>query len=65
MFVEALAPNAFASPAKHAEIVALLSAYERFLDEHKRADMASSVPGSGAARRLVSDSAAGLLDRTS
>lgn len=36
-----LAPRAFASPAKHAEIVALLSAYERFLDEHRRADMAA------------------------
>lgn len=36
-----LAPNVFASPAKHAEIVALLSAYERFLDEHRRADMAA------------------------
>src|SRR5437773_2140366 len=38
---DALAPHVFASPAKHAEIVALLSAYERFLDEHKRADMAT------------------------
>ena len=38
---DALAPDVFASPAKHAEIVALLSAYERFLDEHKRADMAA------------------------
>jgi len=38
---DALPPNVFASPAKHAEIVALLSAYERFLDEQKRADMAT------------------------
>jgi ATP-dependent helicase/nuclease subunit B len=36
-----LVPQVFASRAKHAEIVALLSAYERFLDEHQRADMAS------------------------
>ena len=34
-------PTLFASPAKHAEIVALLSAYERFLNEQKRADMAT------------------------
>jgi ATP-dependent helicase/nuclease subunit B len=38
---DALPPNIFASPAKHSEIVALLSAYERFLDEHRRADMAA------------------------
>lgn len=37
---DALAPNVFASAAKHAEILALLSAYERFLNVHKRADMA-------------------------
>jgi RecB family exonuclease len=37
---DALPPDVFASPAKHAEIVALLSSYERFLDEHRRADMA-------------------------
>ena len=33
--------NAFESPAKHAEIVALLSAYERFLNDQRRADMAA------------------------
>src|SRR4030095_4777343 len=38
---EALVPGAFASPAKHAELVALLRAYERFLWDHKRADMAT------------------------
>lgn len=32
--------SVFESPAKHAEIVALLSAYERFLLDEKRADMA-------------------------
>jgi hypothetical protein len=38
---DALAPAVFSSPAKHAEIVALLSAYEGFLDEHARADMST------------------------
>jgi RecB family exonuclease len=38
---DALTPAAFASPAKHAELVALLRAYERFLSDHKRADMAT------------------------
>jgi len=38
---DALAPHVFASPAKQTEFVALLSAYERFLDEHRRADMAA------------------------
>ena len=38
---EALKPEAFSSPNKHAELVALLSAYERFLEEHKRGDMAA------------------------
>src|SRR5262249_5673540 len=33
----------FASPAKHLEIVGLLGAYQRFLDEHGRADMATVV----------------------
>jgi len=33
--------NAFESSAKHAEIVALLSAYERFLNDQGRADMAT------------------------
>jgi RecB family exonuclease len=32
--------DAFENPAKHAEIVALLSAYERYLTENNRADMA-------------------------
>ena len=36
-----LKPEVFASPAKHAELVALLSAYEHFLDQHKRGDMAA------------------------
>src|SRR5690242_1798598 len=36
-----LSSDAFASPAKHAELVALLCAYERFLAEHHRADMAA------------------------
>src|SRR6187200_2518666 len=35
----ALKPAAFASPAKHAELVSLLRAYERFLSDNKRADM--------------------------
>jgi ATP-dependent helicase/nuclease subunit B len=38
---DALVPAAFASPAKHAELVALLRAYERFLSDYKRADMAT------------------------
>src|SRR5262245_11799330 len=33
--------GAFESPAKHAEIVALLSTYERFLNDQRRADMAT------------------------
>jgi hypothetical protein len=36
-----IAANAFESAAKHAEIVALLSAYERFLNDRGRADMAT------------------------
>ena len=36
-----LTPRVFASATKRAEIVALLSAYEHFLDEHRRADMAA------------------------
>jgi len=38
---ERLTAGAFVSPAKHRELVALLSAYERFLKEHHRADMAT------------------------
>ncbi|MEP7310498.1 MAG: PD-(D/E)XK nuclease family protein [Acidobacteriota bacterium] len=38
---EVLTPNVFSSPAKRAEIVALLSSYERFLAEHQRADLAA------------------------
>ena len=38
---EALKPEGFSSPAKHAELVALLCAYERFLDQHKRGDIAA------------------------
>ena len=37
----AIAPQAFASPAKHREVVALLTAYDHFLKAHERADMAS------------------------
>ncbi len=36
-----LTPTAFSSPAKHAELVALLTAYERFLHDRQRADMAT------------------------
>lgn len=36
-----LEADAFASPAKHAELCALLKAYERFLQETKRGDMAT------------------------
>jgi ATP-dependent helicase/nuclease subunit B len=36
-----LPPTAFASAAKHAEIVALLGAYERHLEQHRLADMAA------------------------
>ena len=38
---DALKPRTFASPAKHAELVALLAAYERFLAQHNRGDMAA------------------------
>lgn len=38
---EALKPEVFSSQAKHAELVALLWAYEHFLDQHKRGDMAT------------------------
>ena len=38
---DALTAGAFTSPAKHAELVALLRAYEQFLSDHKRADMAT------------------------
>ena len=37
----ALKPHAFTSSAKHLELVALLSAYEHFLNDHHRADMAT------------------------
>ena len=37
---EALKPEVFSSPAKHEELVALLLAYEQFLKQNKRADMA-------------------------
>ena len=37
---DALKPEVFSSPAKHDELVALLSAYEQFLEQNKRADMA-------------------------
>ena len=39
--LRALKPEVFSSPAKHAELVALLSAYEHFLDQHNRGDMAA------------------------
>src|SRR3954452_2796541 len=35
-----LKPDAFESPAKHAELKALLASYERFLDTTNRGDMA-------------------------
>jgi ATP-dependent helicase/nuclease subunit B len=38
---EALRPEVFSSSAKYAELVALLLAYEHFLDQHNRADMAA------------------------
>ena len=38
---EDLKPEVFSSPAKHAELVALLSAYEHFLNQNKRGDMAT------------------------
>jgi len=38
---DALTPAAFAAPAKHVELAALLRSYERFLSDHKRADMAT------------------------
>jgi ATP-dependent helicase/nuclease subunit B len=37
---DALEPEVFSSPAKHNELVALLLAYEQFLKQNKRADMA-------------------------
>lgn len=38
---EDLKPEVFSAPAKHAELVALLAAYEHFLDQHKRGDLAT------------------------
>src|SRR5205085_177344 len=38
---DALKPEVFSSGEKHLELVALLTAYEHFLEEHKRADMAA------------------------
>lgn len=38
---EDLKPEVFSSPAKHAELVALLGAYEHFLDQNKRGDIAT------------------------
>ena len=38
---EELKAEVFSSPAKHAELVALLGAYLHFLDQHKRGDMAT------------------------
>ena len=38
---KALEREAFASGAKHAELVTLLSAYERFLEQNRRGDMAA------------------------
>ena len=38
---EILKPEWFSSVAKHQELVALISAYERFLEEQKRGDMAT------------------------
>jgi hypothetical protein len=40
---KALKPEMFSSLTKHAELVALLSAYERFLDQHRRGDIARRV----------------------
>ena len=42
-------PEAFASPAKHKELRALLTAYETFLATEKRGDMADRLRGSGSA----------------
>ena len=38
---EDLKPEVFSSPAKHAELVALFSAYLKYLEQHKRGDMAT------------------------
>ena len=38
---EALRAEVFSSPAKHAELLALSSLYQRFLEQHKRGDMAT------------------------
>ncbi len=38
---DALKPEVFQARAKHAELVALLSAYEHFLEQNRRADMAA------------------------
>ena len=57
-----LKPEAFESPAKHAELRALLRSYEGFLARTTAATW-RGLRGGGAASGLVSDSAAGLLDR--
>ena len=59
-----LKTDAFASPAKHDEFVALLASVRALpLDEQPRRH-GGGVRGGGEASGLVSDSAAGLLDRT-
>ena len=52
-----LPATAFASAAKHAELVALLTAYERHLNAHRIADMPMVLEEARAASRLVPDCA--------
>ena len=58
-----LKPEAFASPTKHAELVALLASYEQFLADQQARRHGARVRRGGEASRLVPDSAGGLLDR--
>ena len=58
-----LKPEAFESPAKHAELRALLAAYEQFLDDAQPRRHGRRLRRGAAASGLVSDPAAGLLDR--
>ena len=58
-----LEAEAFESAAKHAELRALLGAYEQFLVDEQPRRHGRRVRRGDAAPRLVSDSAGGLLDR--
>ena len=61
MKAEDLKPDAFESPAKHAELRALLAAYERYLVEHNRGDWATVYEEAMQHPDWLPDPAGGLL----